>query len=150
MKTRMKKIKLIILKTEVLHILKRIKTSLFISFKRSSNWFLCIVILHFVKTWREWSRDIFYENSYFCITTWPNLMGVFCKMQVHVINYSFITWNYISIYSILWKLLMRKRIGNCENRRSYLRIPLLFSFEWKIIFHEPSKLMCSCKRAVSP
>ena len=32
--------------------------------------------------------------------------GVFCKMQV--ISYSFVTWNYISIYSVLWKLLMRK------------------------------------------
>ena len=26
---------------------------LFISFKRSMTWFLCIVILHVVKTWRE-------------------------------------------------------------------------------------------------
>ena len=63
------------------------------------NWFLCIVILDFVNNWKEWYCDIFLWKLIFLRNYLTKSNAVFCKMQV--ISYSFITWNYTLVYSIL-------------------------------------------------
>ena len=60
----------------------------------------------FVKTWKKWYCDIFYEKIIFLRNYLTKSNVVFCKRQV--ISYSFITWNYTFIYSILRNVLMRK------------------------------------------
>ena len=117
------------------------------------NWLLCIVILHFVKTWREWSRDIYTLWKFIFLRNYlTKFNGIFCKMLA--IGYSFITWNYTSIYSIFWKLLMWKShcifflghtvvyIPKVRENRIQMTTPfnMKMHFKFRLLFHLSLKI----------